>query len=57
MTGNADPSPQQITYLNFIWKGILLLLLMTSQWQPEPNFQFFFVKTDNVDIGDLFGKV
>ena len=27
MPGNADPSPQQITYVNFIWKGILLLLL------------------------------
>ena len=25
MPGNADPSPQQITYMNFIWKGILLL--------------------------------
>ena len=30
MPGNADPSPQQISYLNFIWKGTLLLLLLTE---------------------------
>ena len=33
MPGNADPSPQQITYVNFIWKGILLLLLLLLQLQ------------------------
>ena len=43
--------------VHFTTNFVIFESKMTSQWQSEPDFQFFFVKINNVDIGDLFGKV
>ena len=43
--------------MHFTTNFVIFQWKMMSQWQSEPDFQLFFVNINNVDIGDLFGKV